>query len=136
MVAFLTPSVDDRGHILSHKTRVSNAIQTVAKSDVSIYWAKCTLLGNAGVGQVDIHRELISVDRASSILKILNASGWRDHDNGGQESIYGQHIVHVWEDQHAWGYAVETIEGKSVEANYAANITEAKRAAASVLARL
>ena len=34
------------------------------------------------------------------------------------------------------GYAVETIAGVPVAANYVTNITEAKRAAASVLARL
>ena len=134
MVAFLPSSVDERGYILSHQTRVRNAIQTVAKSDVSIYWAKCTLLGSAGVGQVDIQEESISVDRASSVLRILNASGWRDHD-GGLVATYGQHIVHVWDDDHGWSYAVETIDGQPIEANYAANITAAKRAAASVLAR-
>ena len=136
MVAFLTSSVDERGHVLSHQTRVRNAIQTVARSDLRIHWAKCTLLGSAGVGQVDIHEESISADRASVVLKILNASGWRDHVSGGQEATYGNHIVHVWDDEHGWSYAVETISGIPVEANYVLNITEAKRAAASVLARL
>lgn len=136
MVAFLPSSVDERGHILSHQTRVRNSIQNIAKSDVSIYWAKCTLSGSAGVGLVDFQKESISVDRTSAILKILNASGWHNHDNGGQQAIYGHHIVHVWKDEPHWSYAVETIDGTPVEANYVANITEAKRAAASVLARL
>lgn len=136
MVAFLPSSVDERGHVLSHQTRVRNAIQNIAKSDVSICWAKCTLLGSAGVGSVDFQKESISVDRTSAVLRILNASGWSDHDNGGQEAIYGHHIVHVWKDEPHWSYAVETIDGTPVEANYVANITEAKRAAASVLARL
>jgi len=136
MVAFLPSSIDERGHVLSHQIRVRNAIQTVARGDLRIQWAKCTLLGSAGVGQVDIHEELISADRASSILKRLNASGWRDHVNGGQEAIYDNHIAHVWNDEHRWSYAVVTKTGIPVGANYVANISEAKRAAASVLARL
>lgn len=136
MVAFLPSAIDERGHILSHKTRVRNAIQAVAKSDLSIYWAKCTLLGNAGVGRIDIQKESISVDRASTVLKTLNASGWRAHENGGQQASFDRHIVHVWEGDHGWSYAVETFGGQCIEANYAANITEAKRAAASVLAQL
>lgn len=136
MVAFLTSSLDERGHVLSHQTRVRNAIQAVALSDLRIHWAKCALLGSAGVGQVDIHEELISADRASAVLMRLNASGWRDHVNGGQKATYGNHIVHVWDDEHGWSYAVVTKTGTPVDANYVVNITEAKRAAASVLARL
>ena len=88
------------------------------------------------MGLVDFQKESISVDRTSAVLKILNASGWHNHDNGGQQAIYGHHIAHVWKDEPHWSYAVETIDGTPVEANYVANITEAKRAAASVLARL
>lgn len=136
MVAFLPSAVDERGHVLSHQTRVRNAIHAVAKSDLSIYWAKCTLLGSAGVGQVDIQKEQISADRASRILQILESSGWRPHQSGGLSVTYGKHIAYVWDDEHGWSYAVETIDGQPVDGNYAANITEAKRAAASVLAGL
>lgn len=136
MVAFLPSAMDERGNILSHQTRVRNAIQAVAKSDMSIYWSKCTLLGAAGVGQVDIQKESIGADRASAILKILNASGWRNHEHGGQEAIYGRRIVHVWNDEHGWSYVIQTVDGQVVEANHATNITDAKRSAASALARL
>lgn len=136
MVAFLTPVVDERGHTLNHQTRVRNGIQAVAKTDLSIYWAKCTLLGSAGVGQIDIQKEQISADRASRILQILEASGWRPHRSGGLAVAYNKHIAYVWDDENGWSFAVETIDGKPVEANYATNITEAKRAAASALARI
>lgn len=137
MVAFLRSSLDERGHILSHQKRVRNAIQAAAPGDLRIHWAECALLGSAGVGQVDMHEELISAHRASAILKRLNASGWRDYVHGGQEATYDKHIAHVWQDdEHGWSYAVVTETGTPVEGNYVANISEAKRAAASVLARL
>lgn len=134
MVAFLPSAIDERGHVLSHQVRVRNAIQTVVKRDIDIYWAECTLLGSAGVGQVDFQKETISAERATRVLKILNASGWRGDGHDGEAVTYGNHIAHVWKDNDSWGYAVETIDGAYVEANRAANITEAKRAAASVLA--
>lgn len=136
MVAFLPSMLDERGHTLSHQTRVRNAVQAVAKGDLNIYWSKCTLLGSAGVGHVDIQKESISADRASSILKVLDSSGWRDHEDGGLRATYGRHIVHVWEDEYGWGYAVVTTDGEYVAGDRAANITDAKRAAASALARL
>jgi DNA-directed RNA polymerase specialized sigma54-like protein len=75
MGAFIPSALDERGYSLSHQTRVRNAIQAVAKNDMSIYWDKCKLLGSAGVGLVDIQEELISTDRASRVLKILDAWG-------------------------------------------------------------
>ena len=136
MVAFLPSAVDERGYNLSHQTRVRNAIQAVAKNELSIYWAKCTLRGNAGVGQVDIQKEQISTDRASRILKVLNSWGWHPHQEGGTYSSYNKHIAHVWEDDYGWCYSVDTFNGQPIEASHAADITAAKRAAASVLARL
>lgn len=136
MVAFVPSSVDERGYVLSHQMRVRNAIQAVAKGDKSIYWAQCTLLGSAGVGHIDFQRELIRADCATSVLKILSASGWRADDGGGQKATYGNYIAHVWKDEYKWGYEVETIQGVQVDSNRADNITEAKRAAASVLSGL
>ncbi|WP_156894947.1 hypothetical protein [Janthinobacterium sp. 1_2014MBL_MicDiv] len=137
MVAFLPSAVDERGHILSHQTRVRNAIQAVAKNDLSIYWAKCTLIGSAGVGKVDIQQERIGADYTNRILKILDARGWHENQDGdGVYSTYNKHITYVWEDEHGWCYSVDTIDGKPIEANRADNITSAKRAAASVLAQL
>ena len=137
MVAFLPSAVDERGHILSHQTRVRNAIQAVAKNDLSIYWAKCTPIGSAGIGKVDIQQELIGADHTNRILKILNARGWhRNQDSDGMYSTYSKHIAYVWDDEHGWGYSVETIDGKPIEANRAVDMTAAKRAAASVLALL
>jgi len=136
MVAFLSAAEDERGHVLSHQTRVRNAIQAVAKNDLSIYWAKCTLKGSTGVGQVTFEKEIISADRATSVLKILNARGWHHREDGTLFSTYNKHIVTVWDDDHGWGYSVDTIDGRQVEANYATNITEAKRSAASALAHL
>ncbi len=135
MVAFLPSAIDERGYSLSHQTRVRNAIQAVAKNDLSIYWAKCKLLGSAGVGQVDIQKDLISADRASRVLDILEASGWYPED-GGLYSSYNKHIAHIWEGDHGWGYSVNTFDGKLVGANHAANFADAKRQAASLLAQL
>jgi hypothetical protein len=136
MVAFLPFATDERGHVLSHQTRVRNAIQAVAKNDLSIRWAKCSLLGSAGIGKVDIQNERINADRASRILKILDAWGWHPHQVGGQFSTYGMHVAHVWESDDGWCYSVDSIDGQSVDANYAATITDAKREAAAVLAWL
>ena len=136
MVAFLPSAIDERGYNVSHQTLILHAIQAIAKNDVSIYWTKCTLRGKAGVGQVDIHAELISTDRAIRVLQVLDAWGWHRHQDGGLYSTYGKHIAHVWDDEHGWGYSADTIDGQHVEANHVADITAARRAAASVLARM
>lgn len=136
MVAFLPSAIDERGYNLSHQARVRNAIQAVAKNDLSIYWAKCKLLGSAGVGQVEIQKELLGADRASRVLNILEASGWHPHKAGGRYSSYNKHIAHIWEDDHGWCYSINTFDGQHVKANHAANFTDAKRQAASVLAQL
>ena len=128
MVAFLPSAIDERGYNLSHQTRVRNAIQAVTKNDLNIYWAKCNLLGSAGVGQVDIQKKLLSTD--------LDAWGWHPHKGGGRYSSYNKHIAHIWEDDHGWCYSVSTFDGQHVEANHVEDITTAKCAAASVLARL
>ena len=136
MVAYLPSAMDERRYVLNHRMRVRNAIQVATANDLTIYWAKCTLLGNAGVGQVEFQKEVIGTDRVSRIKRIMEATGWHHHSNGALAATYGQHIGYVWHDEHGWSYAVETIDGQPIEANYASNLSEAKRSAASVLARL
>jgi len=136
MVAFVPSAIDERGYNLSHQTRVRNAIQAVAKNELSIYWAKCTLRGCAGVGKVDIQKEQLSTDRASRILKVLDSWGWHPHQEGGTYSSYNKHIAHVWENEYGWGYSVHTFGGHLLESNHASDHTDAKRMAASVLARI
>lgn len=136
MVAYLPSALDERGYVLSHRMRVRHAIQFATATDLTIYWAKCSLLGNAGVGQVEFQKEVIGTDRVSRITRIMEATGWHRHSNGALAATYGQHIGYVWHDEHGWSYAVETINGQSIEANYASNLSDAKRSAASVLALL
>ncbi len=135
MVAFAPFVLDERGHALSHQKRVRNAIQAVAKSDVAISWAKCSLIGTAGVGHIDFAQERINADLATAILKRLDAS-WHPHE-GGQASSYGDRIARIRKEENGrWAYALETSKGEQIEAGFTGTITEAKRATASALAKL
>lgn len=136
MVGFVPSSRDERGFAVDHQARVRTALQAVGRGDVPIHWAACHLLGTAGVGHVEFSREIIPADRAVAVLKRLDASGWALEPDGSLSASYANHRAFVWEEDGQWSFAIETMGAEPVTGGYAENVSAAKRATASVLARL
>lgn len=133
MVAYVMDASDERGHDLNHRQRVITAIQKTAKQDVQLLWAQCSLAG-CGVGTTKFQQERIAADRASRVLKVLNAGGWKDDDRGCLVSTYGPITAVVWKDDTmGWSYLLEG-EGAEETAHQADNKTAAMRGCASLLA--
>ena len=138
MVAFLPSALDERGHVLRHQERVRRAVSAHAKSDLTLHWAACTLLGAAGIGNVTFSAETILADHPGRILKVLDARGWKQDEDGCLSVTYSDHRAIVWQDERGiWSSCVETIDGDLVEpACHAENLSAAKRETAVVLARI
>ncbi|HLO95058.1 MAG TPA: hypothetical protein VK195_12145 [Burkholderiaceae bacterium] len=131
MVAFLEDQQDERGHTLSHRTRVSRAVAAAARRAVPLTWACCT--GNSPSTRViRFSDDLIEADRAAPILRRLEASGWRP-ETGVLTSNYGSRQVFVWEDEDTgcWAWQVDNLPAGWVE-----TLTAAKRSCAEQLAAL
>ena len=104
-VAYMKDAADERLYRLDHRQRVTSAVALVAKSDVKLTWAVCTMYG-CGVNSVCYEPGMIGADIAGRILVRLNNSGWREQD-GCLESNYGQHLASVWElDDGVWYYSI------------------------------
>jgi hypothetical protein len=131
MVAFPLGIKDENEHNLSHQLRVRNGLAKHCRQSTPLTWAKCTIFGSAGVGEVVFEAETVNSDRAAAIALRLNASGWHLAGDGVLESSYSGYTVTVWEDENGWSFCAEP--GK---AGYVDNITEAKRACANELVRL
>jgi hypothetical protein len=130
LVAFPLGIKDENGHNLSHQSRVRNALSKHCRQSTPLTWARCTISGSAGVGEVVFEAETVRSDRAAAIGLRLDASGWQLRD-GVLESSYSGYTVTVWEDENGWAFCAEP--GR---AGYADNITAAKRACADDLVRL
>lgn len=131
MVAFLENQQDERGHTLSHRTRVSRAVAAAARRAVPLTWACCT--GNSPSTRViRFIDDLIEADRAAPILRRLEASGWRP-ETGVLTSNYGSRRVFVWEDEDTgcWAWQVDNLPAGRVD-----TLSAAKRSCAEQLAAL
>lgn len=132
-IAYVEDAKDDRGHRLDHRARVTAAIQKAADQDIQIFWLPCELAG-CGVAKVSVQKAQVPADRASRVLKILNANGWCEDESGCLVAIYGEFKAVVWEDESmGWSYQVEGI-GISPDARLADNKTVAMRGCASLIA--
>lgn len=138
LVAYVGSSFDERGHRLNHRERVASAIAATARSDVQLTFAQCTRKGAAGIGSIQLMETTVAADRASAILKRLDASGWRcDEAAGVMKAHYGSCTAYVWQDPAApgtWSYDADGEGWVSGAAGYADSITEAKRCAAALIA--
>lgn len=138
MVAYLANAQDERGHALSHRARVQQAIAEAARSDVRLTFAECVRKGATSIGHLKLINTTIPADRTSAILKRLNASGWHfDEASGVTKAHYGSSIAYVWQDTDApgtWSYDAEGKGWVSGAASYADSLTEAKRCAAALIA--
>lgn len=136
MLVFWRNSVDERGHRLNHRDRVSKAVASIARSDVRLTLLECTRKGAAGVADITLTDTTVAADRASAILKRLDANGWQPDGETGQKTQYGAYMAYVWQDTDApgtWSYHAEG-NGWSGVAGYATGIREAKRGAAGLIA--
>ncbi|MGB6096889.1 MAG: hypothetical protein WBF95_11415 [Comamonas thiooxydans] len=137
LVAYVRGSFDERGHRLNHRARVSRAIAATARSDVQLTFAECTRKGAAGISSIQLTEVTVAADRASVILKRLDASGWRfDAASGVTKAHYGSCTAYVWQDSDApgtWSYDAQG-EDWCGAAGYADSISEAKRCAAALIA--
>lgn len=133
MVAYFEHAQDERGHSLNHQQRVTAAIQEASDQDVGVLWALCQLAGR-GVATVTFQPGRIAADRASRILRVLDAGGWREDEDGCHVATYGNIRAIVWDDeQMGWSYQLEG-DGVLATAHQAANKTAAMRGCASLLA--
>lgn len=130
LVAYPADLKDERGHALSHRTRVRTAVAEAAKSDVGIDWAACAIRGAAGVGAIKYEREIVQANRAAAILKRLD---WNPNDDGVLVASYGKNTAFVWEDADGlgWGYCINDNAGDRADTQAAA-----KRKCAAALASL
>lgn len=138
LVAYVGGSFDERGHRLNHRERLYRAIAATARSDVQLIFAECTRKGAAGIGSIQLMETTVAADRASAILKRLDASGWRcDEAAGVTKAHYGNCTAYVWKDPAApgtWSYDADGEGWVSGAAGYADSIREAKRCAAALIA--
>lgn len=137
LVAYVGSAFDERGHRLNHRERVASAIAATARSDVQLSFAECSRKGAAGISSIQLTEATVAADRASAILKRLDASGWRcDEAAGVTKAHYGSCTAYVWQDPDAprtWSYDADG-DGWRGAAGYADNISEAKRCAAALIA--
>jgi hypothetical protein len=129
MVAFVAGAEDERRYQLDHKKRVSNAIALVARQDVRLIWAKCSLLG-CGVDTV-VYEDpaIVAADQVSQVLQRLNNIGWQVNEAGFYVSHYGEQIATVWEDEvDGWSFAID-----DAPASLAGSKAQAMRGCAAVI---
>jgi len=136
IVAYFATTIDERGHQLDHRTRVSKAVATTAPHDIAITFAECARKGAAGVGEVQLITTAVVADLTSAILKRLNANGWHhDANNGVMQAHYGRYTAFIWQDddvEDRWSYQIEQ-DGNPTPAGYAEKISDAKRCAAALI---
>lgn len=133
LVAYVENAKDERGHALDHQQRVIRAIQKASDQDVQLLWARCHLAG-CGVASLDIQPGRIAADRASRVLKVLDAGGWHEDGDGCLVASYGAVRAIIWDDPGmGWSYQIED-DGVPGAAHQAANKTAAMRGCASLLA--
>lgn len=132
MVAYIDTR-DTRGHNINHKSRVTKAISEQAKEPIEVLFAHCELRG-ASVAKVTITKERIEPGKVFAVLRVMNAHGWKEKDDepGVMYSMYSQYIAYVWPaEEGLYGYQIEGFDG-----NYAASVSEAKKACATKILAL
>jgi hypothetical protein len=136
LVVFDPESLDSRGHRLDHQGRIIAKIQQRAKSDVSITWCTCEMVGY-GVSAIKLTTGTVAASATDRILGVLNARGWCT-DDGVHWSTYNDITATIWkaDEYSAWAYQLKR-DGEYLDhAELVNNITEAKRGAAQAIAAL
>lgn len=137
MVAYWQGSVDERGYQLHHRSRVSKAVAAVAKQDIPLTFVECTRKGAVGIAVLELREMSVEADRATAVLRRLQASGWSlDQDTGVSKAQYGHLTAYVWQDPKVtptWSYHADGPDW-TAKGGYADSHSEAKRAAAALIA--
>lgn len=126
VVAFSVTDQDERLYKLDHQARVTAAVAAKAKRDVRVTWAMCQMR-NVNVERIEYQDDVIEANRASAVLKVLNAGGWV-RESAAVVGHYGGKRVCVERAGESWRWEVGGLRGKS------STLTAAKRSAAGVLA--
>lgn len=94
LLCFVENARDEKGHVLDHVLRVSNAIKRTAKQAFQLDLGKITLAG-AGFGSVELEKVTIESDKTMNYLRRMEKIGWDLDDDGnkscpvdGLEAIY------------------------------------------------
>lgn len=125
IVGFAENREDERGHKLDHRARVTAAVAATARQDVPTTWAICSMRG-PNVETIRYEHDSIEADRASAVLKIINAGGWVRVPKG-LVGHYGGKRVCVTDDDGGWCWEAGGQRGM------APTLTAAKRAASGAL---
>lgn len=139
VVAFALDGRDDRGLIINHKTRISNAITRAGTTQVAVEWIECTMEG-LGVASIMRSASIIDTDKTEITLRRLNASIWPiesdDDENypGCHTKSYGDWYLAVWDDSdHGWSATVE-YKQQHVTTLQCETLAACQRACAKVIA--
>jgi hypothetical protein len=106
LVAYEDGAQDERGHTLNHRARVRSAVAAAAKTDVRLMWARCSLRGPAGVGEVKYEEELVPADCVTDVLTRMDWQPDPDED-GVLVGGYGGHRARVWEYDGDWCWQID-----------------------------
>ena len=129
-LAYAIDAHDERSNQLNHKLRVTTAIQKVSQQDTEIIWLACRTK-RSGLDTFSASVELVSADAATKVLKVLDSCEWRER-GGALRSNYGERQVAITPgDDRGYIYAID-----DQQPLWAANITAAKRGAASLIAAM
>lgn len=129
-VAFVADAQDERFYQLNHKLRVSTAIQKESRHDTAITWLSCTTK-RSGLDTISASVELVPADAATKVLKVLDSCEWRERDGALHSNYGGRQVAIMGNGDNGYIYAID-----DQQRFRAANITAAKRGAASQIAAM
>ena len=129
-VAYIAEAQDERSYQLDHKRRVSTAIQKVSRQDTEITWLACSTK-RSGLDAFTALVELVAADAATKVLKVLDSSVWRERDGALRSNYGGRQVAIMPDGDNGYIYAID-----DQQRSWAANITAAKRGAASQIAAM
>ena len=129
-VAYIADAQDERSYQLNHKLRVSAAIQKVSRHDTEVAWLACSTK-RSGLDKFAASIEMVPADAATKVLKVLNSCEWRERDGALRSNYGGRQVTIIAHGDKGYIYSVD-----DQEPLWAANITAAKRGAASQIAAM
>lgn len=135
LLAYPSNIRDERGCMLSHRARVTSAIQKHAVFDTMVSWVKCEMGGRGArtVISIESEPERIFSARALRLLEEIEAHGWEQDKNEISRCYVRGQTLATWleDDQGSWAYQVNEQAPKLVDSE-----EEAKSRAVRDLANL
>jgi hypothetical protein len=136
LVVYVPSAKSELGYHVDHRTRITNAIEVLAGSDVKVMWCACELRG-ASLDKMKFDEVVIQGgDRVRFVLKQLERIGWQTKPDNS--SVKGSHFngltAEVWKTREGWGYIAKHGENRISSAGLADSVSAAKYAVAKILA--